>query len=118
MLLLATALIAAIPSQEAWVGPLQLCAGTVRSVRATTNSYTQERTVTVVLTGDARRQLAALTERSVGQQIAIRVAGRVISEPYVNEPLRGGEFELNGPMPTLLNELKAAARAPCRAPRR
>lgn len=113
LLLIAQSAPAIMARPEAWMGPLQLCAA-VSTAGPSVDRYTGEHTLTMKLTPLGTRQVAALTRHMVGQRLPIRVGGRVISRPYVMDPILSGHLEINGGTEVDRARLIVATRAPCR----
>lgn len=94
-----------------WIGPIRLCRGSVESaspVRGPDGSAA----LLLTMRPEAGERFAALTARRVGKTLAIRLDGRTLSEPLINEPILGGTVHISG----LPGDVEAAARAagaPC-----
>lgn len=86
----------AAAEQGIWIGDLALCnAGPVKAaLRA--ESYNGLPIVNITLPATLREALAKLTAANIGKPLPIRVNGRIVSEPHVNEPIQGGELQVSG----------------------
>lgn len=80
--------------QGAWIGALRLCRDTVSRTEIGQEILSAEPAVTLTLTATGRAAFADLTRRSVGTRLAIRVDGKIVSEPMVNEPIESGVLQL------------------------
>lgn len=79
-----------------WIGSLDLCRSGPVKAMASTDTYSGQPIVNVTLPATLRGALAELTAANIGKPMPIRVDGRVVSEPYVNEPISGGELQISG----------------------
>lgn len=52
--------------------------------------------ISVKLSEEGGKKFAQATEKNVGKKIAIVHNGKIISAPYVNEPIYGGELHISG----------------------
>ena len=94
-----------------WIGPVRLCRDTVETASPAFD-VAGSRALLVRLRPEAARQFARWTAGHVGEKLAIRLDGRILSEPVVNEPILGGTAQISGPF----EDVDAAARAakrPC-----
>ncbi|RSU58855.1 SecDF P1 head subdomain-containing protein [Sphingomonas koreensis] len=48
----------------------------------------------ITLTASSRSALFDLTGRAVGKALAVRVDGRIVFEPHINEPIQGDTFHI------------------------
>ena len=79
-----------------WIGNLELCrSGPVKAV-ASVDVHSGFPIVNIVLPAALRDALAELTAANIGKALPIRVDGRVVSEPHVNEPISGGQLQISG----------------------
>ncbi len=78
------------------LGPAAVTGAQVRSASYHRAAGDSGQLVDVSLTAVGGRQLAALTGRQVGQQLAIVTAGVVVSAPMVQAPITGGELQIAG----------------------
>ncbi|MFC3787009.1 hypothetical protein GGR90_002435 [Sphingopyxis italica] len=79
-----------------WIGNLDLCrSGPVKAV-ASIELYSSLPIVSIVLPAALHDALEELTAANIGKPLPIRVNGRVVSEPNVNEPISGGELQISG----------------------
>ena len=51
-------------------------------------------TLEIVLTADKAKELADFTQANLGNQIALEIAGEVVSTPLVTAPIAGGELAI------------------------
>lgn len=79
-----------------WIGNLDLCLSGPVEATASTDAYSGSPVVSIVLPAELRGALAELTAANIGRPLPIRVDGRVVSEPHVNEPISGGELQISG----------------------
>jgi preprotein translocase subunit SecD len=99
------------PNAGLWLGPVQLCRGTVESASAIADVGGSPALV-VTLVPEARLAFARWTKARVGRPMAIRLDGRTPSEPVILEPIIGGRAQISAPP----GDVEAAARAasePC-----
>lgn len=89
-----------------WIGPVRLCRDSVESASAVLDAD-GSRALLVRLAPEARRRFARWTEAQVGRTMAIRLDGRILSEPRINEPILGGMAQISG----VDSDVEAAARA-------
>ena len=52
--------------------------------------------ISIKLSEEGGKKFAEATEKSVSKKIAIVHNGNIISAPYVNEPIYGGELQISG----------------------
>lgn len=85
-----------VPAKGIWIGSLALCdAGPVKAeTRIDANDGLP--VVNIALSALLRDALAELTAANIGKPLPIRVDGKVVSAPNVNEPIRGGELQISG----------------------
>ena len=95
-----------------WIGPIHLCGinGVIQSGR---DRYGL--TLLIRVGEDLKERLEAETRRLVGQEMPIRVDGRTLMAPVVNEPITGGVVQLMPASEADVAELRRAAAAPCKA---
>lgn len=79
-----------------WIGTIDLCHAGPVDAKAGFDDYGGFPIVNITLPATLRDALAELTTASVGKQLPIRVDGKVVSEPYVNEPILGGLLQISG----------------------
>lgn len=119
--LLPLALAAASPNPGAserglWMGGIQLCRETVASARIAPDPHGVA-TLAVVLRPAARTLFERETAASVGRTMPIRLDGRVLLAPIVNEPITGGHAQIAAPAADL-RAARRAARGRCGGARR
>jgi hypothetical protein len=93
-----------------WFGGLRICgAGAVadESIDAGVPA------VAIALPTRLRGPFTALTDAAVYQYLAVRLDGRIVARPHVNEPIRGGTVSLIGPDAATAARLRQAAAEPC-----
>jgi hypothetical protein len=95
-----------------WFGPLKLCRAVVADAKLT-REPSDYLALVIKLTGDTAPTLAMLTERSIGHPLAVRLNGKVIAQPIVDEPLERGELQLSGPDRQTLEQIQTALAASC-----
>ena len=65
------------------------------------------------LTPALRERLEAETASLVGRKLPVRLDGRLIMDPIVNEPITGGQVQLLGPTRDAARRIRRAAMRPC-----
>lgn len=95
-----------------WVGPLQLCRDTVEAATAAEDSIGMP-SLEIRLKPELRDRLRRETEKRVGQPMAVRLDGRIVSEPFVQEPITGGEISLSGATRPQIEAMRAASSRAC-----
>ena len=94
-----------------WIGPVHLCRDSIEAASAI-RDIDGSRALLVRFKPAARLDFARWTAGQVGRKLAIRLDGRTLSEPVINEPILGGMAQISG----LSQDVEAAARAakgPC-----
>lgn len=81
-------------AQGAWIGAFRLCRDTVSKAEIGKSDWNGEPELRIVLTGPGGNALASLFARAVTENLAVRVDGGVVSEPFVAEPLQGDSFHI------------------------
>jgi hypothetical protein len=94
-----------------WFGPLQVCRE--RVTRAERVSDHGVPALLVAFTPDQRDALLEATRPLVGRQMTIRLNGRTIAAPMVNEPIAGGEVMITGAVDKALAKIVKQALRPC-----
>lgn len=89
-----------------WFGTMPLCGRGPVGADLMVDVYSADPFLLITLSPATAADLATLTTRHVGHQLAFRAGGRVVAEPQVNEPISGGQLQLGGPP---LPELERAA---------
>jgi hypothetical protein len=59
---------------------------------------TQEPVVSIILTARSGRLFAELTANNVGRRTELRVDGKVVAAPIIQEPIKGGSIQISGGM--------------------
>jgi len=95
-----------------WAGPLQLCRDTVEAATVAEDSIGMP-LLAIKLKPELKDRLRLETEKRVGQPMAVRLDGRIVSEPYVLEPITGGEISLSGATQPQVEAMRAASGRPC-----
>ena len=79
-----------------WIGNLDLCRSGPVKAEADTDDHSGLPVVNITLPAELRDALATLTAANIGKPLPIRVDGKVVSEPHVNEPISGGQLQISG----------------------
>jgi hypothetical protein len=95
-----------------WFGSIHICRDVVVSAVATTNSSGFP-AVQFIFTPKIQPRLKDETTRSNGHYVPVRINGRLVSTPYIEEPIAGVELELHGSDQRTVRKIAAAARHPC-----
>ncbi|WP_260580572.1 SecDF P1 head subdomain-containing protein [Sphingopyxis sp. PET50] len=80
-----------------WMGSVALCGGSPVKTEFAQHNIAGQEALLITLDGPAVTELAELTEASVGYPLALRVDGKIVVAPSINEPLLGGQFQIVGP---------------------
>lgn len=88
-----------------WFGTLPLCRTEPVQVQLIVDVYTAEPSLIITMGPMAAAELAALTIRHVGDALAFSVGGRVVIEPYIREPIAGGQLQISGPAEAELRQV-------------
>jgi preprotein translocase subunit SecD len=94
-----------------WIGPIHLCRDSVATASRLRDPDGSP-ALLVTMAPAAQKRFAQLTAERVGGTLAIRLDGRILSEPLINEPILRGRAQISG----MSGDVKAAARAargPC-----
>jgi preprotein translocase subunit SecD len=78
------------------LGPVAMSGTVVRSAAADFSQQGNGWEVSVALDATGTRQFADLTARLQNQQLAIVVAGRVVSAPTIESAITGGQIQISG----------------------
>lgn len=70
--------------------------GSLLNAMSTYDPVTDEPGIALTLNNHGNLQLAQLTKSNVGKQLAIIVEGKVMSAPFILEPILGGEILVSG----------------------
>lgn len=95
-----------------WVGPIRLCSDTVEEL-AWIERPQGDGEMVITLSESIQPRLADETRRRVGEEMTIRIDGRILSAPTVLEPILGLQLEVR---PITAADAAAAERAatgPC-----
>jgi preprotein translocase subunit SecD len=68
----------------------------IASAEQTYDPRNDEPVVFFVMTPSSTRAFAELTVKNVGRKVAIRIDGRVVMTPVINEPIPGGRLQISG----------------------
>ena len=79
-----------------WIGNLDLCRSGPVDAAANFEPQNGLPIVNIVLPAPLREAMAKLTADNLGKPLPIRVDGRVVSAPLVNEPITGGQVQIAG----------------------
>ena len=91
-----------------WFGTMPLCgAGRVRS-NLMVDLYSADEFLIITLDPAKAAELAQLTSGQVGHALALRAAGRVITEPLISRPIVGGQLQIRGRERSDLQQVQSA----------
>lgn len=79
-----------------WIGNLNLCNAGPVTAMASFDSFSGLPVVNITLDATLSDALGELTAANIGKPLPIRVDGKIVSEPNVNEPIRGGQLQISG----------------------
>ncbi|HEY0598357.1 SecDF P1 head subdomain-containing protein [Sphingopyxis sp.] len=79
-----------------WIGNLDLCRSDPVKAVAGIETLSGLPIVSITLPASLHGALEKLTTANIGKPLSIRVDGRIVSEPYVNEPIVNGELQISG----------------------
>jgi preprotein translocase subunit SecD len=99
-------------SQGVWLGSLHLCKDSVAEATIGEDELTQQPELTFHLEPVARGPLTLLTANSVGRRLALRLDGRLVVSPGVNQSIREW-IAINGSDAGELERIRTASLAPC-----
>ncbi|WP_374524042.1 hypothetical protein [Sphingopyxis sp.] len=102
---------APITESGIWIGDLALCGAGPVKAEPRIDGYNGLPVVNITLPATLREALATLTAASIGKPLPIRVNGKIVSEPHVNEPIQGGELQISGLGRAETDELVASLQA-------
>lgn len=100
-------------AQGAWIGAFRLCRDTVTRAEIGKSDWNGEPELRLRLTRPGRVALTGLTERAVTDNLAIRVDGVVVSEPFIGERLQSDTFNIRARDPNSLDRIRMLATAAC-----
>ena len=102
------------PDWGLWFGNLFVCRDTVAGVELTEDPYSSVPMILVTFRPDKRQLLEQETRRLVGKPMAIRLDGKIVSEPMVYEPITAGVISLSGGvMDEFFATIREASLKPC-----
>lgn len=78
------------------LGPSEMDGRAIRSAQAQFGQTDGQWRVTFETTSEGGKQLAALSQKYIGKQVAIELDGEVMSAPQFNEAITQGEGEISG----------------------
>lgn len=84
-----------------WIGTMPLCDAGPVETRKSVDEYSGEQVLQITLSKADAENLAALTTANVGNQLAVRVDGKLVMEPHINEPIMGGSIQVMAPQSDL-----------------
>lgn len=87
-----------------WIGPLAICGSPLVETRLSRDEWSGLPVLVIDLGGPLRDALAELTTKLVGRPLPLRVNGKTLVEPLVNEPITAGSLQISG---STLEELEA-----------
>lgn len=91
-----------------WLGPLAICESGLVTTRLLNDEYSGLPVLIIDLDGRLRDALAKLTADRVGQPLPLRIDGRTLIAPVVNEPIVAGSLQVSGPDMPELERLRLA----------
>ena len=94
-----------------WFGPLRMCGGAVASVTVVSDEPAVSSMI-IAFSPAMTERFAAETAARVGKPMSIRLDGRPIADPMINEPITGGQVYLM-PATAEIGAIRAAAARPC-----
>ena len=100
-----------------WIGTMPLCGAGPVETRQSVDEYSGEQVLQITLAKADTASLAALTTANVGNRLAVRVDGKLVMEPHINEPILGGSIQVMAPrddLNRLAELLKRCPAAPLR----
>jgi len=109
-------LLLAVPSASddvVKIGTMQLCQPIVSAAVIVDDSPTGEPVVSITLAPDAAARFGQMTQRAIGQQLAITLNGDLISSPYINDRIWGREFLIFHQERQILERVAKAALRKC-----
>jgi hypothetical protein len=96
-----------------WIGQIRMCGGAIKRLTAGVDDMDGAPTAQIALRRDAARTFAVETTVRVGMQLAVHLDGRLILNPYVNEPILGGVLQIRMADPAEVETIRAAIDRPC-----
>ena len=78
------------------LGPSEMDGRALKSAQAQFGQTDGQWRVTFETTGEGGKQLAALSQKYIGKQVAIELDGEVVSAPQFNDAITGGKGEISG----------------------
>lgn len=96
-----------------WIGTMPLCGAGPVTTQAVIDEYSGDQVLQITLDKTDAARLADFTTANVGNQMAVRVDGKLVMEPYINEPIVGGSIQVMAPrgdLDELATLLKGCAR--------
>ncbi|HEX2763794.1 MAG TPA: hypothetical protein VHM92_08145 [Allosphingosinicella sp.] len=94
-----------------WIGPIHVCRENVQSVTRICDADGRW-ALMIALAPSMQPRFGEETARLAGRPMDIRLDGRLLSAPNINEPIFGLEAQISGPPKAVL---KAAAKAAAKA---
>jgi preprotein translocase subunit SecD len=95
-----------------WFGPVQVCRDTVETAEIGVDSYSFIPVLVVTFKPHLHARIEEETARRVAEPLPVRLDGRIIQEPIVNEPIAGGSVQMTGQEEDM-PRLREAALGPC-----
>ncbi len=95
-----------------WMGPIHLCRDTVESIVPGVDRI-GSLTLAVKLAPALHSTLQRETAMRVTRPLFLTLGGKILTAPYVQEPITGGVIVLTGPLLREMNALQRAAAGPC-----
>lgn len=78
------------------LGPSEMDGRAIKTAQAQFGQTDGQWRVTFETTGEGAKQLAAMSQKYIGKQVAIELDGEVVSAPQFNEAITQGEGEISG----------------------
>ena len=100
-------------AQGAWVGALRLCRDTVSKAVIGKSDWNSEPELQLALTKSGRNALTGLFQQAVTENLAIRVDGGVVSEPFIAEPFQGDRLHIQTRDPQALERIRTVVAHGC-----
>lgn len=95
-----------------WMGPFRLCRDNVQRVRRV-RDISGEPALLIELAPGMQPRFGEETARLVGLPMEIRLDGRLLSAPVINERITGFQAQISGPQAGLLRKAAKAAKKGC-----
>lgn len=100
----------------AWLGPLSICSDMTATTRLSVDEWSGLPVLIIDLDERLHAALAELTAGMIAKPLPLRIDGRTIIAPYVNEPITKGSLQVTGPDMKELNQVQASLARCAEAP--